>query len=69
MGLRYNKQMDRWELKTSRKLLFFSCDWWGDVYYVIPTIRIDLHREYGEKCFWFFFLGMYFLIDIFKIKD
>lgn len=38
-------------------------------YYLLPTVRFDVSRAYGEKSIWFFFLGAFVLIDIFKIKD
>lgn len=69
MRVRFDKQLDRFEIKTRKRLIFISCDAWSGVYYLVPTIRLDIHREYGEKCIWLFFLGAFFLIDIFKIKD
>lgn len=50
-------------------MIAFSCDILKGSYYLVPTVRFDVSRAYGEKSIWFFFLGAFVLIDIFKIKD
>lgn len=69
MRIKFNDRTGRLEAKTKKRLFFISFDAWSGVYYIIPTIRIDNRRSYGNKSVWFFFLGMFLLIDIFKIKD
>lgn len=50
-------------------MIAFSCDILKGSYYLVPTVRFDTSRAYVEKSIWFFFLGVFVLIDIFKIKD
>ena len=69
MDIKFNKRTGRLEARTKKRLVFVSFEAWTDCYYLIPTVRLDIHRPYGETCLWFFFMGMFLLIDIFKIKD
>lgn len=69
MNIRLNKSTDRLEIRTKKRMIVFSCDILKDSYYLVPTVRFDTSRAYGEKSFWFLFLGAFVLIDIFKIKD
>lgn len=69
MKIRLNKITDRLEIRTKKRMIAFSCDIMKGSYYLVPTVRFDVSRAYGEKSIWFFFLGAFVLIDIFKIKD
>lgn len=69
MNIRLNKITDRLEIRTKKRMIAFHCDILKGSYYLLPTVRFDTSRAYGEKSFWFFFLGAFVLIDIFKIKD
>ena len=67
MKIRLNKSTDRLEIRTKKRMIAFHCDILKGSYYLVPTVRFDV-RAYGEKSIWFFFLGAFVLIDIFKIK-
>lgn len=69
MNIRLNERTGRLEIRTRKRIISFSCDIMKGIYYLVPTVRIDNSRAYGEKSIWFFFLGAFVLIDIFKIKD
>lgn len=69
MKIRLNKSTDRLEIRTKKRIIAFSCDILKGSYYLVPTVRFDVSRAYGEKSIWLFFLGAFVLIDIFKIKD
>lgn len=69
MKIRLNKSTDRLEIRTKKRMIAFHCDILKGSYYLVPTVRFDTSRTYGEKSFWFLFLGTFMLIDIFKIKD
>lgn len=70
MKIRLNKSTGRLEIRTRKRMVFFSFDILRGVYYLIPTIRIDDSGALGVgKSVWFFFLGVFVLIDIFKTKD
>ena len=69
MKIRLNKSTDRLEIRTKKRMIAFHCDILKGSYYLVPTVRFDTSRAYGEKSFWFLFLGTFMLIDIFKIKD
>lgn len=69
MKIRLNKCTDRLEIRTKKRMIAFHCDILKGSYYLVPTVRFDTSRAYGEKSFWFLFLGTFMLIDIFKIKD
>lgn len=69
MEIKLNKRTGRLEIKTEKRLFLVSFDAWEDVYYIIPTIRLDSRRACDNTSVWLFFLGMFLLIDIFKIKD
>jgi hypothetical protein len=69
MNIRLNKITDRLEIRTKKRMIAFHCDILKGSYYLVPTVRFDTSRAYGEKSFWFLFLGTFMLIDIFKIKD
>ena len=69
MKIRLNKITDRLEIRTSKRIIAFSCYILKGSYYLVPTVRFDTARPYGEKSIWFLFLGAFVLIDIFKIKD
>lgn len=69
MNIRLNKSTDRLEIRTKKRMIVFSCDILKGFYYLVPTVRFDTSWAYGEKSFWFLFLGAFVLIDIFKIKD
>lgn len=69
MDIRLNKRAGRLEIRNKKRMVFFSCYKLEGSYYVTPAVRIDVSRAYREKCVWFFFMGMFLLIDIFKIKD
>lgn len=69
MKIRLSKITDRLEIRTKKRMIAFHCDILKGSYYLVPTVRFDTSRTYGEKSFWFLFLGTFMLIDIFKIKD
>lgn len=69
MKIRLNKSTDRLEIRTEKRMIAFSCYILKGSYYLVPTVRFDVSRAYGEKCIWFLFIGAFVLIDIFKIKD
>lgn len=69
MKIRLNKSAGRLEIRTKKRIIAFSCDILKGSYYLVPTVRFDVSRAYGEKSFWFLFLGAFALIDIFKLKD
>lgn len=69
MKIRLNKSTDRLEIRTEKIMIAFHCDILKGSYYLVPTVRFDTSRAYGEKSVWFFFLGVFVLIDIFKTKD
>lgn len=69
MKIRLNKNTDRLEIRTEKRLIAFSCYILKGSYYLVPTVRFDVSRPYGEKSIWLLFLGAFVLIDIFKIKD
>lgn len=69
MKIRLNKSTGRLEIRTEKRMIAFSCYILKGSYYLVPTVRFDTSRVYGEKSFWFFFLCVFVLIDIFKIKD
>lgn len=69
MKIRLNKSAGRLEIRTKKRIIAFSCDILKGSYYLVPTVRFDVCRAYGEKSIWLFFLGAFVLIDIFKIKD
>lgn len=69
MKIRLNKSTDRLEIRTKKRMIAFSCDILKGSYYLVPTVRFDTSRAYGDKSIWFIFLDTFVLIDIFKIKD
>lgn len=69
MKIRLNKSTGRLEIRTRKRIIAFSCDILKGSYYLVPTVRFDVSRAYVEKSIWFFLLGSFVLIDIFKIKD
>lgn len=69
MKIRINKSTGRLEIRTRKRIIAFSCDILKGSYYLLPTVRFDVSRAYVEKSIWFFFLGAFVLIDIFKIRD
>ena len=69
MNIRLNKSTDRLEIRTKKRMIAFSCDILKGSYYLVPTVRFDTSRAYGDKSIWFLFLDTFVLIDIFKIKD
>lgn len=69
MKIRTNNSTGRLEIRTRKRIIAFSCDILKGSYYLLPTVRFDVSRAYVEKSIWFFFLGAFVLIDIFKIKD
>ena len=69
MKIRLNKSTDRMEIRTKKRMIAFYCDILKGSYYLVPTVRFDTSRPYGEKSIWFLFLGAFVLIDIFKIRD
>ena len=69
MKIRINNSTGRLEIRTRKRIIAFSCDILKGSYYLLPTVRFDVSRAYVEKSIWFFFLGAFVLIDIFKIKD
>ena len=68
MEIRLNKSTGRLEIRTRKMIIAFSCDILKGSYYLVPTVRFDTSRAYGEKSIWFLFIGAFVLIDIFKIK-
>ena len=68
MKIRINNSTGRMEIRTRKRIIAFSCDILKGSYYLLPTVRFDVSRAYVEKSIWFFFLGAFVLIDIFKIK-
>ena len=69
MKIRLNKITYRLEIRTKKRMIAFYCDILKDSYYIVPTVRFDTGMAYGEKSIWFFFIGAFVLIDIFKIRD
>lgn len=69
MNIRLTKSTDRLEIRTKKRMIAFHCDILKGSYYLVPTVRFDVSRAYGDKSIWFLFLGTFVLIDIFKIKD
>ena len=69
MNIRLNKNTDRLEIRTKKRMIAFHCDILKGSYYLVPTVRFDTSRAYGDKSIWFLFLDTFVLIDIFKIKD
>lgn len=69
MKIRINNSTGRMEIRTRKRIIAFSCDILKGSYYLLPTVRFDVSRAYVEKSIWFFFLGAFVLIDIFKIRD
>ena len=69
MKIRLNNSTGRMEIRTRKRVIAFSCDILKGSYYLVPTVRFDVSRAYGEKSIWFLFLGTFVLIDIFKIRD
>ena len=69
MKIRLNKSTDRLEIRTKKRIIAFHCDILKGSYYLVPTVRFDTSRAYGEKSIWFLFIGAFVLIDIFKIRD
>lgn len=69
MKIRINNSTGRMEIRTRKRIIAFSCDILKGSYYLVPTVRFDTSMAYVEKSFWFFFLGAFVLIDIFKISD
>ena len=68
MKIRLNKSTDRLEIRTEKRIIAFHCDILKGSYYLVPTVRFDTSRAYGDKSIWFLFIGAFLLIDIFKIK-
>ena len=69
MKIIINNSTGRLEIRTRKRIIAFSCDILKGSYYLLPTVRFDVSRAYGEKSFWFLFIGAFVLIDIFKIRD
>lgn len=69
MNIRLNKSTGRLEIRTKKRMIAFHCDILKGSYYLVPTVRFDTSRAYGDKSIWFLFLDTFVLIDIFKIKD
>ena len=69
MKIRINKSTGRLEIRTKKRMIALHCDILKGSYYLVPTVRFDTSRPYGEKTIWFLFLGAFVLIDIFKIRD
>lgn len=69
MKIRINNSTGRLEIRTRKRIIAFSCDILKGSYYLVPTVRLDVSMAYVEKSIWFFFLGAFVLIDIFKIRD
>ena len=68
MKIRLNKITGLLEIRTRKRIIAFHCDILKGSYYLVPTVRFDTSRTYGEKSIWFLFIGAFVLIDIFKIK-
>lgn len=68
MKIRLNKCTDRLEIRTKKRMIAFHCDILKGSYYLVPTVRFDTSRAYGDKSIWFLFLDTFVLIDLFKIK-
>lgn len=69
MKIRLNKITGRLEIRTKKRMLAFHYDILKGSYYLVPTVRFDTSRAYGDKSIWFLFLDTFVLIDLFKIKD
>ena len=69
MKIRLNKITYRLEIITKKRMIAFYCDILKGSYYLVPTVRFDVSRAYGENSIWFLFLGAFVFIDIFKIRD
>ena len=69
MKIRINNSTGRLEIRTEKRMIAVSFDILKGSYYLVPTVRFDVSRPYGEKSIWFLFLGAFVLIDIIKIKD
>ena len=69
MKIRLNKSTGRIEIRTRKRIIAFSCYILKGSYYLVPTVRFDVSRPYGEKSIWLLFLGAFVLIDIFKTRD
>ena len=69
MKIRLNNSTGRMEIRTRKRIIAFSCDILKGSYYLVPTVRFDVSRAYGEKSIWFLFIDAFVLIDIFKIRD
>ena len=69
MKIRLNKSTGRLEIRTKKRMIAFHCDILKGSYYLVPTVRFDTSRAYGDKSIWFLFLDTFVLIDLFKIKD
>ena len=69
MKIRINNSTGRLEIRTRKRIIAFSCDILKGSYYLLPTVRFDVSMAYVEKSIWFFFIGAFVLIDIFKIRD
>ena len=69
MKIRLNNSTSRLEIRTKNRIIAFSCYILKGSYYLVPTVRFDTSRAYGEKSIWFLFIGAFVLIDIFKIRD
>ena len=67
MKIRLNKITYRLEIRTKKRMIAFYCDILKGSYYLVPTVRFDVSRTYGEKSIWFLFLGAFVLIAIFEI--
>lgn len=68
MKIRLNKSTGRLEIRTRKRIIAFSCYILKGSYYLVPTVRFDTSRAYGDKSIWFLFISSFVLIDIFKIK-
>ena len=69
MKIRLNKSTGRLEIRSKKRMIAFHCDILKGSYYLVPTVRFDTSRAYGDKSIWFLFLCAFVLIDIFKIRD
>lgn len=49
MKIRLNKSAGRLEIRTKKRIIAFSCDILKGSYYLVPTVRFDVSRAYGEK--------------------
>lgn len=54
MNIRLNKITDRLEIRTKKRMIAFHYDILKGSYYLVPTVRFDTSRAYGEKSFWFY---------------